>query len=69
MCSSDLYCHPRGEHWLEPISLVCKLTSAEGHPAVKLSDNYLKASGPKELIEHYRQVFGVEGVANIPVIV
>jgi len=38
-------CHPRGEHWLEPISLVCKLTSAEGKPAVKLSDNYLKASG------------------------
>jgi nicotinate phosphoribosyltransferase len=62
-------CHPRGEHSLEPISLVCKLTSAEGHAAVKLSDNYLKASGPKELIEHYRQVFGVEGVANIPVIV
>ena len=62
-------CHPRGEHWLEPISLVCKLTSAEGRPAVKLSDNYLKASGPKSEIERYRKVFGTAGVANIPVVV
>ncbi|WP_041585899.1 nicotinate phosphoribosyltransferase [Terriglobus saanensis] len=62
-------CHPRNEDGLEPISLVCKLTSAEGHPAVKLSDNYLKASGPKPLIAHYRKVFGIAGVANIPVLV
>ena len=62
-------CHPRAEDTLEPISLVCKLTSAEGRPAVKLSDNYEKASGPPELVEHYREVFGLEGMANIPVIV
>ncbi len=62
-------CHPRNEDGLEPISLVCKLRSAEGRPAVKLSDNYLKASGPKELVEHYREVFGLAGLANIPVVV
>ncbi len=63
------HCHPRGEDTLAPISLVCKLTSAGGRPAVKLSDNYEKASGPKDLVEHYRDVFGLAGMANIPVIV
>lgn len=62
-------CHPRGEDALEPISLVCKLTSANGHPAVKLSDNYQKASGPAELVQHYRDVFGLAGISSIPVIV
>ncbi len=62
-------CHPRGEDCLQPISLVCKLTSAEGRPAVKLSDNYEKASGPPGLIQHYREVFGLAGMANIPVVV
>ena len=62
-------CHPRGEDALEPISLVCKLTSANGHPAVKLSDNYQKASGPAELVQHYRDVFGLAGISSIPVVV
>lgn len=29
-------CHPRGETTLDPLSLVCKVVSANGHPAVKL---------------------------------
>lgn len=62
-------CHPRNEDGLEPISLVCKLRSADGRPAVKLSDNYLKASGPPEQVEHYREVFGLAGMANQPVVV
>ncbi|MEK6399001.1 MAG: nicotinate phosphoribosyltransferase, partial [Terriglobus sp.] len=62
-------CHPRGEDALEPISLVCKLTSANGRPSVKLSDNYEKASGQPELVEHYRKVFGLAGVSSIPVVV
>jgi nicotinate phosphoribosyltransferase len=59
-------CHPRGEHDFEPISLVCKLMTVEGCPAVKLSDNVRKATGPAEEIERYRHVFGsvaVEGAA------
>ncbi len=62
-------CHPRGEDSLAPISLVCKLTSAEGCRAVKLSDNYEKASGPPQLVAHYREVFGLAGMANLPVVV
>ena len=62
-------CHPRNEDGLQPISLVCKLTGAGGRPAVKLSDNYVKASGPRPLVEHYREVFGMEGLANTPVVV
>ncbi len=59
-------CHPRGEHDFEPISLVCKVMTVEGRPAVKLSDNAHKATGPAEEIERYRRVFGsvaVEGPA------
>ncbi|MCK8787219.1 nicotinate phosphoribosyltransferase [Roseomonas sp. NAR14] len=60
-------CHPRNLPDLEPISLVCKLAEVEGRPAVKLSDNYLKATGPAEEVARYRAVFGTAGVANIPV--
>ena len=59
-------CHPRGEDTFEPLSLVCKLTSADGIPTVKLSDNLHKATGPEDEIERYREVFGsvaVEGAA------
>ncbi len=62
-------CHPRAEDGLEPISLVCKLIRAEDRPAVKLSDNYLKASGPKDEVERYRRVFGLAGMANTPILV
>ncbi|MFT5508635.1 MAG: nicotinate phosphoribosyltransferase [Hyphomicrobiaceae bacterium] len=44
---------------LEPISLVCKVVSADGHPTVKLSDNPLKAVGPEAEIERYKRVFKV----------
>ena len=62
-------CHPNGENSFDPISLVCKMTEANGRPAVKLSDNYLKAMGPPEEVERYRRVFGSAGMANVPIIV
>ena len=40
-------CHPRGEATLEPLSLVCKLTSVGGRPTVKLSDNANKRWGQR----------------------
>jgi len=43
---------------LDPFSLVCKVTSANGRPAVKLSDNPNKATGPAEEIARYRRIFG-----------
>jgi len=62
-------CHPDDPDRLKPISLVAKVKSANGRPAVKLSDNYEKATGPAEEVERYRRVFGSEGVSNAPVTV
>ena len=38
-------CAPDGSVDLDPISIVCKVTSVDGRPAVKLSDNPEKATG------------------------
>ncbi len=61
-------CDPSGSSAFDPISLISKVSSVEGRPAVKLSDNYSKALGPPVEIERYRRVFGTAGVSNIPVI-
>jgi len=53
-------CHPRNQASFDPISLVCKLVSVEGRPAVKLSDNRRKTTGPPAEIDRYRRVFGTE---------
>jgi nicotinate phosphoribosyltransferase len=60
-------CHPDGSADFLPASLVCKLVEAGGRPAVKLSDNYLKSTGPTEEIEAYRRLFGTAGIENLPV--
>lgn len=52
-----------------PLSLVCKLASADGVPAVKLSDNVRKTTGPPELVERYRRVFGTGVQEDVPVLV
>ncbi len=52
-----------------PINLVCKVAEVEGRPAVKLSDNPAKATGPAEEVAHYRSVFGAQGLAELPVAV
>jgi nicotinate phosphoribosyltransferase len=62
-------CDPTGRNVFDPISLVCKLTEANGRPAVKLSDNYSKAMGEPEELERYRRIFGTAGVKNVPAIV
>lgn len=66
-------CHPRGADeeadTFAPISLVCKLTSVEGVPCVKLSDNPNKALGPADLIARYRRVFGSPVLEELPVLV
>lgn len=54
---------------LKPFSLVCKVVSADGRPTVKLSDNPNKAMGPKEEVERYKQIFGVNQQVTQPVIV
>jgi nicotinate phosphoribosyltransferase len=70
MLTNDfLGCDPGDGEALKPISLVCKLTAANGHPAVKLSDNYRKATGPAAQVERYRRVFGSAGMAEAPTLV
>lgn len=51
-------CSPVGTPDLDPISLVCKVVSANGRPAVKLSDNPNKATGDPAEIARYLRVFG-----------
>jgi len=54
---------------LAPFSLVCKATSADGHPTVKLSDNPNKAMGPADEVARYKRVFGVGQQKAIEVLV
>jgi nicotinate phosphoribosyltransferase len=61
-------CDPSGSGGFDPISLISKVSSVEGRPAVKLSDNYAKALGLPSEIERYRRVFGTVGISNTPVI-
>jgi nicotinate phosphoribosyltransferase len=54
---------------LDPISVVCKVISADGRPAVKISDNPTKAMGPKAEVERYKRVFEVGSQTAQPVLV
>ncbi len=54
-------CAPFETDRLNAISLVCKVSDANGRPAVKLSDNPAKATGEPEAIERYIRLFGEEG--------
>ena len=54
-------CSPFPNPRLDPISLVCKVSSANGRPAVKLSDNPEKATGDDREIERYIRIFGDKG--------
>jgi nicotinate phosphoribosyltransferase len=54
-------CATHEEPMLDPISLVCKITEVDGRPAVKLSDNLGKATGPADEVARYVDVFGARG--------
>jgi nicotinate phosphoribosyltransferase len=62
-------CAPKPIDQLNAISLVCKVTEANGRPAVKLSDNPNKAIGTPGEIARYLKVFGAEGRAEKPVLI
>jgi nicotinate phosphoribosyltransferase len=61
-------CNPNDGAGFDPISLICKVSTVEGRPAVKLSDNYAKALGSPTEVERYRKVFGVAGISKAPII-
>jgi nicotinate phosphoribosyltransferase len=54
-------CAPVETRGLDAISLVCKVSSANGRPAVKLSDNPEKATGDRDEIARYLRIFGDKG--------
>jgi nicotinate phosphoribosyltransferase len=60
-------CAPKEIDGLKAISLVCKVSDANGRPAVKLSDNPNKAIGTPSEIARYVRVFGTEGWHKQPV--
>jgi nicotinate phosphoribosyltransferase len=62
-------CAPRRNDGLKAISLVCKVSAANGRPAVKLSDNPNKASGDPREIARYLRLFGADGRVEQPVAV
>lgn len=55
--------HPAGAQIMSPISIVVKVGSVNGHPAVKLSDHQ-KAIGPAEEVALYQAVFGSDGIGT-----
>ncbi len=62
-------CAPREIEGLKPISLVCKVSEANGRPAVKLSDNPKKATGDPAEVERYMKFFGTEDRVEQAVVV
>jgi nicotinate phosphoribosyltransferase len=54
-------CAPAPNPGLDPISIVAKVSEANGRPAVKLSDNPAKATGETSEIDRYIRVFGDAG--------
>ncbi len=57
-------CAPMETSGLNPISIVCKVSDANGRPAVKLSDNPRKATGEPSEVERYLKFFGTEDFAE-----
>jgi len=55
---------PKHNPLLDAISLVCKVSEANGRPAVKLSDNLNKATGTPAEIARYMRIFGSDGLGK-----
>jgi nicotinate phosphoribosyltransferase len=62
-------CAPKRNEGLRAISLVSKVSEANGRPAAKLSDNPNKATGIASEISRYLRVFGAEGRVEQQVLV
>lgn len=49
-----------GNNDMRPFSVVCKVVSVNGRPVVKLSNDVTKATGPKDEIARYIEIFGAQ---------
>ena len=54
---------------LDPFSIVCKATSANGKATVKLSDNINKSMGPNGEIQKYKKIFELKSQTKNKLIV
>jgi nicotinate phosphoribosyltransferase len=59
-------CSPIELGGLKPISIVCKVSDANGRPAVKLSDNPEKATGDPGEIARFISIFGSQDRVSKP---
>ncbi|WP_406603993.1 nicotinate phosphoribosyltransferase [Bartonella gliris] len=59
-------CTPKEIATFDALSLVCKVTHANGRPAVKLSDNPEKITGDPQEIQRYLNFFGNENRVDRP---
>ncbi len=57
-------CAPKHNARLEAISLVCKVSEANGRPAVKAVRQSDKATGTPEEIARYMRIFGSDGLGK-----
>jgi nicotinate phosphoribosyltransferase len=53
---------------IKALSLVMKIIEAAGNPAVKLSNNLNKATGPADEVAYYKDVFGYTNTAREAVV-
>ncbi|AFR25828.1 nicotinate phosphoribosyltransferase [Bartonella quintana] len=60
-------CAPQEIATFDALSLVCKVTQANGRPAVKLSDNPEKTIGDPREIQRYLNFFGNENCITRPI--
>jgi nicotinate phosphoribosyltransferase len=62
-------CDPDDGPMLDPLSLVIKVSRANGRPTVKLSDNLQKAVGDPAEVSRYLRLFGDAGMRESEVVV
>ena len=62
-------CSPTPNDRLNPFSVVCKVTRADGRPTVKISDNLEKSTGPQSEVERYLKIFGRDQIDRYEVTV
>lgn len=56
MCYVDDFTHKSSGEKSKPLNIVIKIATANGRPAVKLSDNMGKNTGDKDTVQHVKKM-------------